>query len=38
MSDEESAFDFFVPVERIGKSAKQMLHSVQHDKTQFAGI
>jgi hypothetical protein len=32
-SDEESAFDFSVLVERIGKSAKQMLHFVQHDTT-----
>ena len=30
-SDEESAFDFSVLIERIGKSAKQMLHFVQHD-------
>jgi len=33
-SDEESAFDFCVLVERIGKSAKQMLHFVQHDTTE----
>jgi hypothetical protein len=32
-SDEESAFDFSVLLERIGESAKQMLHFVQHDTT-----
>jgi hypothetical protein len=32
-SDEESAFDFSVLVERIGKKPKQMLHFVQHDRT-----
>jgi hypothetical protein len=30
-SDEESAFDFPFLVQRIGKSAKQMLHFIQHD-------
>jgi hypothetical protein len=33
-SDEESAFDFSVLIERIGKIAKQMLHFVQHDTTE----
>jgi hypothetical protein len=31
--DEESAFDFSVLIERMRKSAKQMLHFIQHDKT-----
>jgi hypothetical protein len=33
-SDEESAFDSCVLVERIEKSAKQMFHFVQHDTTE----
>ena len=32
-SDEESAFDFSVLVERIGKKPKQMLQFVPHDTT-----
>jgi hypothetical protein len=33
LRDEESAFDFSILIERSGKSAKQMLHFVQHDTT-----
>jgi hypothetical protein len=32
-SDEESALTFLFLVKRIGKSAKQMLHFIQHDTT-----
>jgi hypothetical protein len=35
-SDEESGCDFPFLIERIGKSAKQMLHFVQHDTTANA--
>jgi hypothetical protein len=37
-SDEESAFDFPFLVQRIGKSAKQMLHFIQHDTTANSNV